>query len=65
MEKHKIKIVQGKDGVAEKMFIDDLELKGVCRYEIQNSENVYDEFENKMILTIEFGKTQLLEIVSD
>ena len=37
MEKHKIKIVQS-GGKARQIFIDDLELEGVCGYEIQNSE---------------------------
>lgn len=62
MEKHKIKIIQF-NGKARKIFIDDLELKGVCGYEIQNSENVIDD--TKMKFIIEFGETQLLEIISD
>lgn len=61
-KKHKIKIIQF-NGKAEKIFIDDLELKGVCGYEIQNSENVTDN--TKMKFIIEFGETQLLEIISD
>lgn len=67
MEKeiHKIKIIKGYQGKAEKIFIDDLELKGVCGYKIQNSESVNNEVDNKMILTIEFAKTQLLEIISN
>lgn len=60
-EKHKIKIIQ-LNGRANQIFIDDLELRGVCGYEIQNSENVSDDTKNKMILVIEFGETQLLEI---
>lgn len=60
-EKHKIKIIQ-LNGRANQIFIDDLELRGVCGYEIQNSENVSDDTKNKMILAIEFGETQLLEI---
>lgn len=64
MEKHKIKIVQS-DGKARQIFIDDLELEGVCGYEIQNSENVNSKTGNTMILKIEFIETQLLEIISD
>ena len=60
-EKHKIKIIQ-LNGRANQIFIDDLELRGVCGYEIQNSESVSDNTKNKMILVIEFGETQLLEI---
>ena len=60
-EKHKIKIIQ-LNGRANQIFIDDLELRGVCGYEIQNSECVSDDTKNKMILVIEFGETQLLEI---
>ena len=63
-KKHKIKILQI-NGKANQIFIDDLELRGVCRYEIQNSENVSDDINNKMILVIEFVTTQLLEISSD
>lgn len=64
MEKHKIKIVQS-GGKARQIFIDDLELEGVCGYEIQNSENVNSKTGNTMILKIEFIETQLLEIISD
>ena len=60
-KKHKIKILQI-NGKANQIFIDDLELRGVCGYEIQNSENVSDDINNKMILVIEFVTTQLLEI---
>lgn len=55
-KKHKIKILQI-NGKANQIFIDDLELRGVCGYEIQNSENVNDDINNKMILVIQFGTT--------
>lgn len=61
MEKHKIKIQQI-NGRANKIFIDELELKGVYGYEIQNSEDVNG---SKMKLTIEFNEIQLLEIISE
>ena len=60
-EKHKIKIIQ-LNGRANQIFIDDLELRGVCGYEIQNSESVSDDTKNKIILLIECCETLLLYI---